>query len=171
MKPLRNTWWVCQSRENNRVEKIPPQRRNARHCPVRTPTEIKLSFRNNASADAPWLIPCATGVKQFRAQNGVPSQRRRNCTRATCETLRHGQYVLVNGLEEFPLVLPDSGMVHLPHQLGVLVDEPGLPENVCSSVLHLRLREYMVTHTAQTVVSGWDTLSWLVSYMSLIALV
>lgn len=45
-------------------------------------------------------------------------------------------------------MLPDSGMVHLPHQLGVLVDEPGLPENVCSSVLHLRSRGYTLTHTA-----------------------
>lgn len=49
-------------------------------------------------------------------------------------------YLLVNGLEKFPLVLPDSGMVHLPHQFGVLIDEPRLPENICSCVFHLKCK-------------------------------
>ena len=49
-------------------------------------------------------------------------------------------YILVNGLEEFPLVLPDPGVVHLPHQLGVLVDEPGLPENVSSCWLTMLVK-------------------------------
>lgn len=48
------------------------------------------------------------------------------------------RYLLVNGLEKFPLVLPDSGVVHLPHQFGVLVDEPRLPENIRSCVFHLK---------------------------------
>lgn len=50
-------------------------------------------------------------------------------------------YLLVNGLEEFPLVLPDSGVVHLPHQFGVLVDEPRLPENIRSCVFHLKKKD------------------------------
>lgn len=44
----------------------------------------------------------------------------------------------MNGLEKLPLVLPDSGVVHLPHQFGVLVDEPRLPENIRSCVFHLK---------------------------------
>lgn len=47
------------------------------------------------------------------------------------------RYLLVNGLEEFPLVLPDFGVVHLPHKFGVFVDEPRLPENIRSRVFHL----------------------------------
>lgn len=150
-----------------------PQHRICSHCPVQTPkqfnqanTEIKLSFENHASSVAPLPLPCATGVKQFRAPTVVLSQRWRNC-RLTRETLVQDQYVLVNGLEEFPLVLPDSGVVHLPHQLGVLVDEPSLPENVCSSVLHLRSREYTVTHTPALPFLPELHFSWCVSYISL----
>lgn len=38
-------------------------------------------------------------------------------------------------------MLPDSGVVHLPHQFGVLIDEPRLPENIRSCVFHLSERE------------------------------
>lgn len=61
-----------------------------------------------------------------------------------------GRYLLVDGLEELPLVLPDFGVVHLAHQFGVLVDEPRLPENVRSCVFHLRgttWRRKVHTHT------------------------
>lgn len=44
----------------------------------------------------------------------------------------------MNGLQELPLVLPHTRVVHLPHQFGVLVDQPRLPENICRCVLHLR---------------------------------
>ena len=44
----------------------------------------------------------------------------------------------MNGLQELPLVLADPGVVHLPHQLGVLVDQPRLPENIRRRVFHLR---------------------------------
>lgn len=50
-------------------------------------------------------------------------------------------YLLVNGLEKFSLVLPDSGVVHLPHQFGVLIDEPRLPENIRSCVFHLKSKK------------------------------
>lgn len=50
----------------------------------------------------------------------------------------------MNGLEKFPLVLPDSGVVHLPHQFGVLVDEPRLPENIRSCVFHLRCKQNQI---------------------------
>lgn len=43
----------------------------------------------------------------------------------------------MNGLKKFPLVLPDFGVVHLPHKFGVFVDEPRLPENIRSRVFHL----------------------------------
>lgn len=62
-----------------------------------------------------------------------------------------GRYLLMDGLEELPLVLPDFGVVHLAHQFGVLVDEPRLPENVRSRVFHLRWgttwRRKVHTHT------------------------
>lgn len=51
------------------------------------------------------------------------------------------RHLLVNGLEKFSLVLPDSGVVHLPHQFSVLVDEPRLPENVRSCVFHLMVQK------------------------------
>lgn len=44
----------------------------------------------------------------------------------------------MNGLEKFPLVLSHSGVIHLPHQFGVLVDEPRLPEYIRSCVLYLQ---------------------------------
>ena len=50
-------------------------------------------------------------------------------------------YLLVNGLKKFSLVLPDSGVVHLPHQFGVLIDEPRLPENIRSCVFHLSAKK------------------------------
>lgn len=52
------------------------------------------------------------------------------------------RYLLVNGLKEFPLVLPDFGVVHLPHKFGVFVDEPRLPENICSRVFHLERAQH-----------------------------
>lgn len=69
-----------------------------------------------------------------------------------------GRYLLVDGLEELPLVLPDFGVVHLAHQFGVLVDEPRLPENVRSCVFHLqgttwrgKVHTHARTHTTATV--------------------
>lgn len=61
------------------------------------------------------------------------------------------RYLLVDGLEELPLVLPDFGVVHFAHQFGVLVDEPRLPENVRSCVFHLQGRRGReeFTHTQQ----------------------
>lgn len=45
--------------------------------------------------------------------------------------------LLMDGLEELTLVFPNPGVVWLPHQPGVFVDEPRLPENVSSGVFHL----------------------------------
>ena len=45
---------------------------------------------------------------------------------------------LVDGLQELPLVLADPGMVDLLHELGVLVDEPRLPQHISRRVLYLR---------------------------------
>ena len=48
-----------------------------------------------------------------------------------------GVVSLVYSLEELPLVFADSGVVDLLHQLGVFVDEPGLPQHVSRCVLYL----------------------------------
>lgn len=44
---------------------------------------------------------------------------------------------LMNSLQELPLVFADPRVVDLLHQLGVLIDEPGLPQHICCSVLYL----------------------------------
>lgn len=62
------------------------------------------------------------------------------------QTIDRGRYLLVNGLEELALVLSDAGVVHLPHELRVLIDEPGLPENVSGCVLHLVVRMQDTKH-------------------------
>lgn len=49
--------------------------------------------------------------------------------------------LLVNGLEELPLMLPDFGVVDLLQQLGVLIDEPRFPQDVGCSVLDLQEEE------------------------------
>lgn len=41
-----------------------------------------------------------------------------------------GVVSLMYGLEELSLVFADSGVVDLLRQLGVLVDEPGLPQHI-----------------------------------------
>lgn len=64
-----------------------------------------------------------------------------NCWRKVARSGLRARHLLVNGLEKFSLVLPDSGVVHLPHQFSVLVDEPRLPENVRSCVFHLRVQK------------------------------
>ena len=74
----------------------------------------------------------ADGTGQ-RGSQGSPAAGER------CSGLRTG-HLLVNGLQELPLVLADAGVVHLPHQLGVLVDQPRLPENIRRRVFHLRRR-------------------------------
>lgn len=47
----------------------------------------------------------------------------------------------MDGLQELPLVLPDLGVVDLLEQLGVLVDEPRLPEHVGRGVLDLKEKQ------------------------------
>lgn len=79
----------------------------------------------------------ATGVKQFRFQVCAALLREEG-VKPTQGVGLGVEYLLVNGLEKFPLVLPDFGVVHLPHQFGVLVNEPRLPENVRSCVFHLQ---------------------------------
>lgn len=59
----------------------------------------------------------------------------------------------MNGLEKFPLVLPDSGVVHLSHQFGVLIDEPRLPENIRSCVFHLQAKERRVAFKLNNEIS------------------
>lgn len=44
---------------------------------------------------------------------------------------------LMYGLQELPLVFADPGVVDLLHQLGVLVDEPSLPQHISRCVLYL----------------------------------
>ena len=47
------------------------------------------------------------------------------------------KHSLVNSLQELALVFADLGVVDLPHQLGVFVDEPCFPEYIGSCVLNL----------------------------------
>lgn len=47
-------------------------------------------------------------------------------------------HLLVDGLQEFALVVADSGMVNLLHQLGIFVDEPRLPQHIGCCVFYLR---------------------------------
>lgn len=47
--------------------------------------------------------------------------------------------LLVNGLEEFSLVLPDFGVVDLLQKFGVFVDEPRLAQDVGRGVLDLKV--------------------------------
>lgn len=56
--------------------------------------------------------------------------RRQCCSRAP-------GHLLMNGLEELTLVPPNPAAVRPPHQPGVFVDEPRLPEHVGSRVPHL----------------------------------
>lgn len=60
----------------------------------------------------------------------------------------------MNGLEKLSLVLPDSSVVHLSHQFGVLVDEPRLPENIRSCVFHLQQHTYMYKKITSDCI--WD---------------
>lgn len=57
--------------------------------------------------------------------------------------------LLVNGLKELALMFPDFGVVHLPHQLGVFINEPRLPENISSCVFHLWERVSIVAFSTQ----------------------
>lgn len=45
--------------------------------------------------------------------------------------------LLMNGLKELALMFPDFSVVHLPHQLGVFINKPRLPEYISSCVFHL----------------------------------
>lgn len=47
-------------------------------------------------------------------------------------------HLLVNGLEELPLMLPDFGMVNLLQQFGVFVNEPCFPQDVGSGIFDLQ---------------------------------
>lgn len=46
--------------------------------------------------------------------------------------------LLVDGLKEFALMVAYFGPVHLLDQLGVFVDEPRLPQNICRRVFYLK---------------------------------
>ena len=54
------------------------------------------------------------------------------------------KHSLVNSLQELALVFADLGVVDLPHQLGVFVDEPCFPEYVSSRVFDLQHRKTYV---------------------------
>ncbi len=47
-------------------------------------------------------------------------------------------HLLVDGLQEFPLMVAHSGAVDLLDQLGVFVDEPRLPQHIGCCVFYLR---------------------------------
>lgn len=47
----------------------------------------------------------------------------------------------MDGLKELTLVFPNPALVWLLHQPGVFVDEPCLPENVCSGIFDLRIKK------------------------------
>lgn len=51
---------------------------------------------------------------------------------------QEGPHLLMNGLKELSLVLPDLGMVDLLEQLGVFVDEPCLAEDIGRSIFDLQ---------------------------------
>lgn len=54
-----------------------------------------------------------------------------------CVCVLGGVASLMYSLEKLPLVLADSGVVNLLHQLGVFVDQPSLPQHVSCCVLYL----------------------------------
>lgn len=58
-------------------------------------------------------------------------------------------YLLVNGLQEFTLMMAYPGTIDLLDQLGVFVDEPGLPQHIGCSVFNLRRKEHRADETAQ----------------------
>ncbi len=47
-------------------------------------------------------------------------------------------YVLVDGLQEFTLMVANSGTIDLLDQLRVFVDEPRLPQHIGCCVFYLR---------------------------------
>lgn len=53
------------------------------------------------------------------------------------------RYPLVDGLQEFTLMVAYSGVVNLFDQLGVFVDEPGFPQHICCRVLYLKETQYV----------------------------
>ena len=48
-------------------------------------------------------------------------------------------YLLVDGLQEFALMVANSGTINLLHQLCVFVDEPRLPQHIGCCVFYLRM--------------------------------
>lgn len=68
------------------------------------------------------------------------------CLNALVMTYLH---LLVDGLQEFPLMVAYSGMVNLLDQLGVFVDEPRLPQHIGCCVFYLRRIEQHAVETAE----------------------
>lgn len=50
--------------------------------------------------------------------------------------------LLVDGLQEFALMVANSGTVNLLDQLGVFVDEPRLPQHIGCCVFYLRRTQH-----------------------------
>lgn len=90
----------------------------------------------NPSSAAPTLgYRCQT----IQSSNQLTRTEKQTHTQRALEVLNGLQRsdLLVNGLKELALMFPDFGVVHLPHQLGVFINEPRLPENISSCVFHL----------------------------------